>query len=288
MNQFLKGALIANAAAMGFNWVYNIPYLERLAKQEDLLFQKADEAKYKRARKAVLAYPYAEIGDVSLQGEIAKWLYEALKNNPELTKEDYEEIVYEKIKPGGFYRGWIESYGRKLVFNRLHKEIDEESEALSIQDDQLIGFVPYIVCKALDLPNEKAWELAQAFTDNEDYKDFYKVFDGIIQNLGQHSLKEALQLSLQEVPKHYGFKLTMAISMDSVKDFVLQLVNTSCSIKYAIPLIYAILSHTDNYEEAVRLNTLLGGASSDRAMLIGALYSLTSEIPKEWQDIVKT
>jgi hypothetical protein len=52
MNSMFQGALVANAAAMGFNWVYNMPYLERLAAEQSLVFQPVDPAKYKRAGKA--------------------------------------------------------------------------------------------------------------------------------------------------------------------------------------------------------------------------------------------
>ena len=288
MEKFLQGALVANAAAMGFNWVYNMPYLERLAKTEDLVFQKADVDKYKRARKAVFAYPNADVGDVSFQGEIAKWLYQAMKDNPELTKEDYQTLIYEKIKPGGSYYGWVESYGKKLIFNKMISDFELEQEPLKIDDDQLVGFVPYFVTKELGLSNEKAWELAQAFTDLEDFKLFYETFDQLFEDLKSMPLKEALLKSIQVAPKQYGFKLTMAVTMDDVKSFILQLVNTACPIKYAIPLSYAILAHTNSYQEAIRLNTQIGGASSDRAMLIGAIYAQVSSIPDEWKKLLKT
>ena len=287
MKKYLEGALIANAAALGFNWIYNMPYLERTAKSETLVFQKADPEKYKRARKGTFAYPFAEVGDVSFQGEIAKWLYQALKENPDLTKEEYEQLVFEQIKPGGAYRGWIESYGRKLVFNKEIEAFKLDYTPLSQDDDQLIGFIPYLVTKELGLSNEKAWELAQAFTNLEEYKEFYETFDLLFKDLESMPMKEALQKSIQNAPKQYGFKLTMAVNMEDVKSFILQLVNTSCPIKYAIPLTYAILAHTNSYQEAVELNTKLGGASADRGMLIGAIYSQISDIPEDWQKHLK-
>ncbi len=287
MKKYLEGALVANAAAMGFNWVYNMPYLERLAKTEHLVFQKADPSKYQRARKAVFAYPFAEIGDVSFQGEIAKWLYHALKENPDLTQEAYQQLIYEKIKPGGEYRGWVESFGKKLIFNQMIRDFELEQEPLRINDDQLVGFIPYLVTKELGLANHKAWELAQAFTDLEEYPAFFEVFDQIFEDVKTMPLKDALQKSIAVAPKQYGFKLTMALTMDDVKSFILQLVNTSCPVKYAIPLTYAILAHTTSYQEAVELNTQIGGASADRAMLIGAIYSQVSDIPEAWKKHLK-
>ncbi len=281
MNKQLQGALVANAASMGFNWIYNIPYLERLAKEQDLIFQPVDAAKYKRARKAVLAYPAANVGDVSLQGEILRWLYQALKENPDLTKENYETLVYEHIKPGGDYYGWIESYGKKLVYSRLIDDLKTEDTYPEMNDNQLIGFIPYFATKALDLPNEKAWELAQAFTDNEDYKAFYDVFDFIIEEAKKTSLNEALKASLVKIPMQFGFKCTMALNMETPKD-MLKIVETSCAIGYALPLTFTILQHTNSFEEAIKLNTQFGGASCDRGTLIGFLLAALETVPSDY------
>ncbi|MFP4286700.1 MAG: ADP-ribosylglycohydrolase family protein [Candidatus Izemoplasmataceae bacterium] len=281
MDTLFKGALTANAASMGLNWIYNIAYLEKLKKTEVITFIKPDPAKYKRARKAYFAYPNADIGDVSLQGSIAKWLYQALKDNPELTKEDYKTLILDNILPGGPYEGYIESYGKELIFNQLIDDLKLDHEKIEIDDDQLVGFVPYIVTKSLGLSNALANQLAKLFTLSDDYYAFYVIFDQVLEDIKSMSLKEALTKSLHEAPKHYGFKLTMALNVESKKD-ILEIVNTSCSIGYAIPLIYYILSHTNSYEEAVTLNTEFGGASCDRGMLIGAIYSQISDIPSDW------
>ena len=123
MNAFLKGAFVANAASMGFNWIYNMTYLEKLSQSQSLVFQPVDPQKYKRAGKSYLGYPNAQIGDISVQGEIAKWLYSALSSNPSLDIEAYEQLLYEMIRPGGSYHGYIESYGKKFVYNKLVEQL---------------------------------------------------------------------------------------------------------------------------------------------------------------------
>lgn len=286
MEKIMQGALSANAASLGLNWIYNLPYLERLEKKEDLLFQKADPAKYKRARKAVLAYPSADVGDVSLQGEILKWLYKALKDNPELSREEYKNLVYDNIQPGGPYRGWVESYGQKLIFNRTIEKMELDREPLPMNDDQLVGFIPWIATKALGLSNDKAWDLAQAFTDNEEYRHFYDVFDRMIDDFADHSVEDALRRSLEHVPKQYGFKLNVALNGETPKD-ILKVVSTGCAIGYALPLIYSILKFTDGFEDAVRMNTRFGGASSDRGTLIGALYAFKEDVPESFIEKTK-
>lgn len=92
-------------------------------------------------------YPDASIGDVSVQGEILKWLYTSLKKNPEFTPKDYEKLLYNKFKPGGNYLGYVESYGKEQVFNRLIKDLRQDIKPIKPMDHQLVGFVPSLATR---------------------------------------------------------------------------------------------------------------------------------------------
>ncbi len=282
MASLMESALSANAASLGLNWIYNIPYLEKLAQKEPLFFQPIDPAKYKRARKAVNAYPKAQVGDVSLQGRILIWLDEHLRNGGDFTPEAYKKLVYAHIKPGGPYEGWVESYGKKLIYNHLGESLKSTNEPLAMDDDELIGFIPYIVAKIHGKTNDEAYELAKVFTHNEDYRAFYDVFDVLI-DPADHSKADALKRALEISPKHYGFKLAQAINSQSPKD-MLKLVEPSCAIHYAIPLIFTVLHHASSFEEACEINTRLGGASSDRGTLLGALMHAFDASPEAFNN----
>lgn len=287
MDNILKGALTANAASLGLNWIYNMPYLEKLSQKEDLLFQVPDPAKYKRAGKAFYAYPTAGVGDVSVQGEIAKWLYYAIKDDPEFAPEGYIALLLEKFKPGGSYTGWVETYGKKLVMNDLNKQLKTEQDPLPINDDQLVGFIPYLVMKSLGQSNDKAWTFAETLTEHEEFRTFYNAFDTLFESLDTMSLKEALKASIDDAPDQYKSLLEKAIKYDDTKAFIKDHSGTACSIGHAVPLIYHILSHASSFEDAVRMNTKIGGASSDRGTLIGAIMAKADTIPKDWLDKTK-
>lgn len=282
MDKYLKGALVSNAASLGFNWIYNMPYLEKLANEQSLVFQPIDPAKYKRAGKAYLAYPYAQVGDHSAQGNIAKWLYEALKKTPDLTKEGYESLIFNRIQPGGSYVGYVEAYGKKLIINQFNHMLKFTEDALDINDDQLVGFIPYLVTKELGLPIDHAWTLAQAFTHINDYHQFYIMLDDLFEQLKTKPLNDALKESIDKAPLDYKDVLLKALTITDSKSFVLEHSGTACHIPHAIPLIYHILAHSTSFEEAVKLNTKLGGASCDRGMLIGAIASNVYDIPTDW------
>jgi hypothetical protein len=282
MEKYLKGALVSNSASLGFNWVYNMPYLEKLSSEQSLLFQKEDPNQYKRAGKSYLAYPYAEVGSVSFQGEISKWLYQSLLENKDFSKEAYLDLVFDKVQPAGSYIGYAESYARKLVMNRYLAQFKMPEHQLPQNDDQIVGFIPYLVCKELNLGNIKAFELAQAFTNIEDYLTFYQMFDSIFDLIQSTDLNQAILQSIDLAPPSYQENLKLAISMSDTKAFIINHSGTACHIPHAIPLIIHILYHSKNFEEAVYLNTKIGGASSDRGMLIGAIMSQVSDIPKSW------
>lgn len=286
MKQLLDGALVASAASLGLNWVYNIPYLKKLSAEQPLAFMPVDPAKYKRARKAVMGYPNATVGDVSLQGRILSWVYDALKEDKHLQRDALETIIYDHIKPGGDYQGWVESYGKKLIVNRLNQELETDTTPLALHDSQLVGFTFYLAAKTLDLSNDQAFGYAKMFTDRDDYLQWYAVFDQIIEDVKTMSLKEALRKSLDQVPKDYRFKCAQALHAEKFED-ILKVVNTACDIEHAIPVIYTVLALSDDFKSAVELNTLIGGASSDRGLLLGAVLASAYDIPEDWQKHLK-
>jgi ADP-ribosylglycohydrolase len=67
--------------------------------------------------------------------------------------------------------------------------------------------------------------------------------------------------------------------------FIKDYAGTACSIYHALPVIIHIMYHTQSFEEAIRKNTAIGGASSDRGMLLGALLSFYYDIPETFKTL---
>ena len=282
MNQYLIGGLVANAASLGFHWVYNPEYLEALSKKQSLLFQLPNLDQYKEAGKSYFAYPHAKIGDFTSQGMFLIWLYEAMKKNPDFTQLDYENLIYSKVRPGGDYIGYVESYSKILVFNKLNVDLNLSLSPLDKEDDHLVGFIPYLACKELNLSNEKAWDLAQLFTNKTEYLSFYHAFDYIFEGIGKKPLSELLKESIVYAPIQYQNKLSLALEMTDTKKFIKEQAGISCHIPYSIPLIYHILNFSKSFESAVEWNTKIGGASSDRGLMLGAIMSKVYPVQKNW------
>lgn len=282
MDKYIKGALVANAATLGFHWIYNPKYLENLSIKQSLLFKKQSKKHYDLAKPSYYVYPNAKVGSYTTQGMMLKWLYERMIINPNMMKDDYKELIYHQIKPGGAYVGYIETYGKRLILQRLANDLNESIEDKPLMDDHLVGFIPYLISKEFNLDSNWAWDLASAFTSIEDYKYFYKMFDYIFINIKSKPLKDTLLDAIKFSPKTYHDKLTQAIKMNDTKLFIKNYAGIACHLPESIPLIYHMLYHSNSYEEIINWNAKIGGASSDRGLILGAIMSQISNIPDTW------
>lgn len=288
MNRYLLPGLIANASTLGIHWIYDHTYLKKLAKSQTLFFLIQDKVRYTEARNAYFSYPGHGRGDVTVQGEILMWAYEAMKENPNLTKEEYSKLLYEQFRPGGNYRGYVETYAKKHVLSIMAKSLSIEVAEFPLMDDHLVGFMPYLACKELSLSNEKAWELAQLYTKNEDYPTYYKMFDALFERIPLLGLKEALRSVVGMAPSHRQEAIYKAIEMEDADVFVEAHAGRACAIKDSVPVIFHVLSHAKSYEDAMLRNALIGGAISDRNTLIGAVLGQVYPLPDEWVNIFES
>jgi ADP-ribosylglycohydrolase len=79
----------------------------------------------------------------------------------------------------------------------------------------------------------------------------------------------------------------MALTMEETRDFIKQYAGIACHIPQSVPLIFRILNQCESYQDMVGTNVRLGGASGERAMLLGAIFAQVSEIPENWVEKIK-
>ena len=286
MKSFIYPALIGNASALGVHWIYDYQYLDKISIHQSLLFMQQTKSFYEQAKTSYYVYPHSKIGDVSVQGQMLIWLYHAIKDNPNFNKADYENLLFDKFKPGGAYQGYVESYAKKLVIKKLSDELQISYEE-KLDDTHLVGFIPYLVSKELNLTNEFANELVSIFSTNPDYLSYMKLFDRIFLNINEKGSKQAILEALDLAPKHAYEKLTKIPYIENINVYIKDFAGRACSIEQSIPVILYILYHQTSYEDALEVNAKVGGASADRAMLISACLSQIYEIPKSYINLTK-
>jgi len=282
MEKYLLPALVANAATLGIHWIYDYKYLQELAKNQSLLFLTQERKHFEAARNSYYSYPNSEVGDVTVQGQMLMWLYQALKNNPDFSLTDYSKLLFKKFKPGGTYQGYTESYAKKHVMNILNQSLNLGIEEIPINDDHLVGFMPYLACKELNLDNKKAWELTNVYSQDESYLIYFTMFDKLFEKLKTTDMKTAVESVITLGPEKYQLALKKAIEMTDTNEFIKNYAGRACPIQQSIPLIIHLLYNSNSYQEIIEQNALIGGAVSDRGMLLGAIMAQVSKIPTDW------
>ena len=278
MEHLLRNALIGNAAALGLNWIYDMPFLERLSKKQDLLFLKPDQALYDQSKKSYFAYPLAESGDVSFQGMIAIWLYQTLSKNPQFPFDQYDDLLYSHIKEGSDYQGYIEAYGRKLIEDRKHMEEDPQFFSRPFDDDQLVGFIPYLVCHQVGLTTTRALKFTHVFGQDPDFLLYFNMLDAFFKRAKKGHHQQVIKDIIEGLPLNKKETFLKAIDMTDTKQYIASYAGTACHIAHAVPVIFHVVYHSQSFQEGLIMNTRIGGASSDRGMLIGAMLGEVFEV----------
>lgn len=287
MNKVLQASLVGNAYGFGLHWIYDPLHIKKILSKDDVFFKAPQKEHYDQAVSAYYGYPHAQDGEVTTQGMFLIWLTQALDHNPNLSVEEYKMVLLEHILPGGDYVGYIESYANKLIVNELAQRMGKP-HIFEMMDDHLVGFVPYLATKALDLPLNKAKELATLFSLDPDYGTLFEMMDELTHKLTTHSKEEALAHCVAFAPPRFKNKLIQALSHETDASFIETSSGIACVIPQSIPLIIRIIQKAANYEEAMLMNVHFGGAMSERAMLLGYVFSKISDIPQAWPQKLST
>ncbi len=281
----IRASLVANSASLGLNWIYNMSYLKKITEDKEPVFWPIDPEVYEKSRKGYLAYPNHEVGDLSLQGNLLVLLYKKLIADHEYTPNKWREDLYDYIRPGGEYEGWVESYGLDLVLKILMEKMYKKNPVVNTthDDDQLVGFVPFLVFKALHTDLSKALEFVKVLSAKTDYIKLYEMFDVIYErSTSLENMKVAIRDAILLAPQHFQKDLEMAITMEDTDQFIIEYSGTACNIHHAVPLIIHLLYFAESYEDAIKKNTVIGGASSDRGLLVGGILGKVSKVPETW------
>lgn len=287
MKPFLYQSLVSNASSLGVHWIYNHMKLKEIAKLESLLFRCQEQAFFEDAMPSYYVYPNNNIGDLSVQGQMLTWLYKALKENPKFSIQDYETLLFDQFKPGGTYQGYVESYAKKLVISKLSDELHLDLDKQKLDDTHLVGFMPYLAVKSLGLDLDIALSLIKVFSLNKDYENYIDMFDHLFMELEMHDMKTAIKHMIKYAPSQEMDKFEHIITTNDIDKYIKSYAGRACSIEQSIPLVCYILYHAKSFEDAININAAVGGASSDRALLLGAFLSQIYQMPDAWKEKVK-
>ncbi len=287
--RIIVGALVADAASLGFHWLYDQPTIKNIAPQKPA-FKVANESEYQD--KGYFAHPKKTIGEPSQYGaQLYAMLDSLTRSSGTFNLCNYINVFKEWFDFGGEWTGYIDKPTRSTLL-AMHNAKDNKNvdEAVYGDDDQqlpatskLPPLVAYLGYQPIDI------EAAVRVTNNKDSAVLWalalsEILDSVLRG---SSIENAIINSRSCASQTLVEQIDDAMSHLKIKSEVYaQKVGMHCDLSAAFPLIIHILLTSDDYVAAIETNIYCGGDSCGRAIILGAIMAANEPdgIPKEWLD----
>ena len=286
----IHASLLGASSALGYNWIYDTRFLKEYTEGKEVLFQPVDHKAYKLAKAAFDVYPSVGVGDFDFMGEVLYLLHMFLKNGKDLTPISWRDTIYNAYKEDSKYDGYIEHYGvdliEKVVSSSLHMQIP--SVYTDYIDKQLIGPALLLAIYENDKFANKVDETlkySKVLTAYSGVEYFVNLLNNLFNDLNNGVAKfTALKGNIKYAPTEYQEALENSLTATDQNSFIKEYSGVACGLDQSFPLIYYIVNHTNTWEEALRLNAVLGGASCARGIFLSAIFNILDEVPDKYID----
>lgn len=187
------GALVADAAAMGFHWMYDQDKIQKLGGDTPEFFDpSASSSAYTRSAELESTFVHAgkTPGDMTQYGEQLLVIIKAMaKNDGKLVQTEYEQEFKSFFGPGGPWVGYIDRPTGRVLFNLEKRNRDAyerarsfdngltESEKDVLDDEVRVSFKFYDDTKSVDYNLEvlDGWVLRKSDYKRDPEKDQMKI-----------------------------------------------------------------------------------------------------------------
>ena len=288
----IKASLLGCSSALGLNWIYDRKFLIEYMKDKDVLFQPIDHEAYKKARTSFDVYPDSIVGDLDFMGEVLYQFHSFLKDSENQDHLSWRNKFYDSFNSESNYKGYIEHYGEDLI-HQIDKEKRLNTNPVIYtkhEDKQLVGPALLLAIYELDSFNNKAENAtgyAKVLTEYSGVNKFITLLKNLFDDLRNGVEKiEALKQNTRFAPASYRESLKMAIEMKDQLKFIKEYSGVACGLNQSFPLIYNIVANSNTWEEALKMNAILGGASSARGLFLGAIFNIIDEVPEKYLNIL--
>lgn len=295
----IVGALVADAASVGFHWLYDQERIKHLA-PEHPEFHPPASSDYVGIS-GYFAHGLKKAGDFSQYGEQTMVLLRSLVANAgKYDKTHYENLFCEHFGYGGQYVGYID-HPTKDTLNNITvatvsgvKTTNSAHEYHGADDQQLPALAKLPPLIAVYQGNKQLKEVVESavrVTNNNDLAvEFGLAAATLIEAViaGDSPEKAIAQLSLTTNTEIK--ELIQQASSYSQEDnlSVTSKFGTACKLVNGFPSTIHNILTADSYTAAIRKNIYAGGDSCGRAILLGSVlgawYGVGGEngVPIEW------
>lgn len=291
------GVLVADAAALGLHWLYDLERIHQVVGDGDPCFS-APDAKNYEGQVGYFAHADKFAGEQSHYGESYLLNLRHLSEQGSFKTQIFQQDFIATFGPGGSYCGYIDSPTRQSLHNLqaidLTAEPDSNTKPSGADDHQIPALTPVSALCAYhpaEQLNDTEIEDAIRVTNNNALAVksglyFSKVLRAVLDG---SSITDSFANTIDHAPDELKEKLSQAINLPTTDlDEAAALFGQVCGLEETMPLSAYILLNGASYQQAIEMNILAGGDSCGRSVLIGAIagayYGLGEEdgIPHSW------
>lgn len=283
----LWGALVADAAALGAHWIYDVGRIADIARAQggSAAFLPVDAAHY-AGGVGYFAHGMRRSGMGTQYGEVTRLALAACLRDGGFDMAAYQADFTACFGPGGGWHGYIDRPTRGALANLA----EGRSDPSGIDDDQLpaLSALPAVVLAHLNDPGDAVARAVSVTSDNAIARAHGGLFAGMLTAVvGGAALPLALEQAVAEMPDQtIAAPLRAALAAPNSDSVAFgETTGRACHLPMAMPLALHILTHARDFTDAVERNIAAGGDSAGRAVVIGALMGAAgggADIPLGW------
>lgn len=295
------GAFVADAASLGFHWLYDPARIAALASKKPE-FHPPSAADFEGVN-GYFAHEGKTSGDLTHYGEQCYAMLLSLADNRgSFDAGHYQETFCRHFGPGGEAVGYIDGATRKTLANVAAASDEARAIARNGADDKqapaLAKLGPLLACLYASKKMIPSVEDAVRVTNHNEVAVTYAKFAArTIQNTMEGSpVPEAIGTALVDTEQNHGLCEKIELAMDSsalTPPELAERFGMPCNVDQVVPLATAILGGNPGFAEGVRQNILAGGDSAGRALYLGAVLGTahgvggSQGIPLTWLSQLK-
>lgn len=281
----LLGAYVADAAALGFHWLYDAGRIAELADGAPA-FREPDARDFD-GFKGVFVHPGKRAGDLSQYGaQLRVAVQSMLATDGEFDVTDFQDRFAATFGPGGLWAGYID----KATKGTLANIAADRRDPSGIDDDQVPAIARLPAVMAAKAVSAEEIDRVIAITSVNGTaaawgpvaSDLLKAaYDGM-------SPREAAMAVATKTGGDIGQALLGAVRSGEADTAVFAgTVGRACPLPQSMPVIFQICARARTYKDAIERNIFAGGDNCGRAPVLGAVFGAAlgtggTGVPLEW------
>ena len=281
----LIGAYVADAAALGFHWLYDPDRIAELAAGNPA-FRPPDPVDFE-GFKGVFVHPGKVSGDLSQYGaQLRVAVQSMVATGSKFDIGDFQDRFANVFGPGGSWNGYIDKATRWTLANLA----DDERDPSGGPDDQVPAIARFPAVMAVGDVSVEQIDRILKITSATPLTEAWGPSVAALLRASYEGLspREAAIRGSREIDGPVGAALVDAVeSPESDSVVYAGDVGRACTLSQAIPVIFHICARAESYREAIERNILAGGDNCGRAPTLGAVFGAAhgvqgAGIPLSW------